>query len=433
MSPGVNLLFKTQAFSLGLFCFALPFSIAGDDFAASLLYLSGIGLLALKQQSWPRSPLNWLIPAFFFFAFAGTLFAEDPASGFSSVRSFWRYALPFFLAMALTEESLYRALKILGLATLLIGLYAAVQHFTSLDVLRSARLQSEYEKEGALWRAVGAFSHHLTFGGVNQLVWPLLWMLSWVQSLPKRDRWLFRIAGILSFFGAYASLGRSIWIGLFVSCLFLGALKLKRMSWILLLPVLMVILGVYTLQNSPAMQEQVRKLPIGDRILMGIDKGHNVDRLNMWSAGLAAVSEHPVLGLGINSGTSLQRYYDQITKETGIPFQHKAKTGVHNLFLQNWIEYGLLGSLALIAWWGYLFAQMFRHSRASSVFDVHQALRLGIMAGLLGSWSAAMFENNFRDGEVQSMILLTHGIAIYLIQIYKTEKITGDSTEKNLP
>jgi len=419
MNLGVKLALRTQAISLGLFCFALPLSIAGDDFSIVLLYLSGLSLLLARHQSWPKTALNYVIPAFLFFTLAASWIAKDVHLGLSGVRGFWRLGLPFMVALALTETSLQRSLKILGFTTLLIGAYAAVQHYTSIDILRSPRLQAEYFPENDVWRAVGAFSHHLTFGGVNLMVWPIMALLSQVRSFKIHERWFFGIAAGLSFFGAYASLGRSIWIGLFTSCLFLAAVKLKTKAWLITLPIGLLIIGIYTLQNSPALKAEVNKLSIGPRILMGIDRGYNIDRLHMWRAGRRAIADHPILGLGLAQGDRLQPYYDQIAKESGVPFQHKASTGVHNLYLQNLLDYGLLGALLMLVWWGYLFTQLFKQSRAAQQWDLHQALRYGIMAGMLGIWAAAFFENNFRDGEVQSMILFTHGIAIYLIQSAK--------------
>ncbi|OGH00223.1 MAG: hypothetical protein A2600_07040 [Candidatus Lambdaproteobacteria bacterium RIFOXYD1_FULL_56_27] len=394
--------------------FSVPFSIAGDELAVLLLYLAGIGALVQGQAHWPKTGLNLWLLAVVLSALLAALLAPHPGAGFASLRNLWRFALPFALALALTPKRLKLGLTLMAGTTILVGFYAVLQHQNGIDLFRSEQLQAEYLIHRGSWHAVGAFSHHLTFGGVMLLVAGLLAPLGLVKELSPKLRGLFAMAGLFALYSAYASMGRSIWLGLLALAFTALALLLRRRAWILLVPAALVFVFALWVQQSPVLQQTLSKTPTGQRFVEGLDSSENMDRLLMWQAAKTAIVDHPWVGLGPGQGESLQPYYDELALATGHNFEHPAKTGVHNIFLQNLVDFGLLGTAAFLGWWGWVFFSLWKGWHQNPQLNFYQALRLGSMAGLVGSWSAGFFENNFRDGEVQVVILMVHGLALWL-------------------
>ena len=348
---------RVQALAIGILFFSVPFSIAGDELAVLLLYLAGIGALVQGQAHWPKTGLNLWLLAVVLSALLAALLAPHPGAGFASLRNLWRFALPFALALALTPKRLK-----LGL-TLMAGLLAP---------------------------------------------------LGLVKELSPKLRGLFAMAGLFALYSAYASMGRSIWLGLLALAFTALALLLRRRAWILLVPAALVFVFALWVQQSPVLQQTLSKTPTGQRFVEGLDSSENMDRLLMWQAAKTAIVDHPWVGLGPGQGESLQPYYDELALATGHNFEHPAKTGVHNIFLQNLVDFGLLGTAAFLGWWGWVFFSLWKGWHQNPQLNFYQALRLGSMAGLVGSWSAGFFENNFRDGEVQVVILMVHGLALWL-------------------
>ena len=77
----------------------------------------------------------------------------------------------------------------------------------------------------------------------------------------------------------------------------------------------------------------------------------------------------------------------------------------------------VIAFIGFIAWWVTLFTQIFLKLKGQNTRD-HASLSLlaGIFSGLSGICIAGFFENNFRDGEVQTAILTTMGLALVLIR-----------------
>jgi O-antigen ligase len=94
--------------------------------------------------------------------------------------------------------------------------------------------------------------------------------------------------------------------------------------------------------------------------------------------------------------------------------------GVHNIYLQTWLNYGFFGLLAYLGIWVVFFLKSLRASRRASRFGYENAVLWGVMAGAAGLMVAGVFENNFRDGEVQTCLLMLMGLS--LRQMYKSKK-----------
>ncbi len=126
----------------------------------------------------------------------------------------------------------------------------------------------------------------------------------------------------------------------------------------------------------------------------------NYDRVCMLEAGLFMIDEHPLFGLG--PGMVRERY--PIYRHPTAP--RYAVAHLHNSFVQLAAERGLL-SLAAYAW---LMAVSFiwawrRFRRNGGVLGPEADLDLGALMVLVGFNVAGLFEANWRDTEVQRLVL----------------------------
>ncbi|MGK0289842.1 MAG: O-antigen ligase [bacterium] len=163
----------------------------------------------------------------------------------------------------------------------------------------------------------------------------------------------------------------------------------------------------------------IKSSPIGKRLHSALQTSSNKDRLYMWLAGWRTVKENLIFGVGPRMNKKMKPHYEKIAKDKKHRFEHQPSTGVHNIYLQNWVNFGIFGLLGYLLWWGSLLYKGISISfikKVSSEKLENQTFLRGILSGFVGILIAGFFENNFRDGEVQIAIFLLMGTAMALIK-----------------
>ena len=146
----------------------------------------------------------------------------------------------------------------------------------------------------------------------------------------------------------------------------------------------------------------------------------NQDRILMWETGISAIRDHFWLGIGYNNdGVIMPEYRKKISKITGHRFHNKASTGVHNIYIQTWLNYGFFGMLAYLGIFLIFFLQTFRGLLKTNNFTFENSILWAGISGVCGFMVAGLFENNFRDGEVQAMLMILMGLCFNQIQKMK--------------
>ncbi|MBT3226335.1 MAG: O-antigen ligase family protein [Deltaproteobacteria bacterium] len=398
---------------------SIPFSIAGDDFAVIGLYLVTFYRFIKKEESWSSAPIVYGMGVMLLGAFISSLLSGEILHSLSYFRNFWRLGLPFLIFFAFRNRPYDRFLKVLAVISSLIAIYAVIQFFTGLDVLRSKSLQEEYRAIQGVWYAVGIFSHHLTYGGVSLLLFALFLPNIFSQGRSRNERLLFTVATICNLAATGVCMGRSIWLGTLTA---MGVMILVYLGWkrsLIFFSLLAMLVGGFWGYSSTQKDSLLKSTAVGRRIL-SITGESNPDRLFMWKASLQVIKDNPILGLGPMRRKEMEPYYVRITNKEKHQFQHRPTVGVHNIYLQNWIDFGLLGMLGYLIWWGTLFVQILSALRQGSKSLKVNAQLSGCLAGLCGIMVAGFFENNFRDGEVQITILLVMGLSLVLLDKHKT-------------
>jgi len=435
----MKILFSTRNWNrvfLYLLFVCSTFSIAGTEASIAVLYL-----ITLIRWIWNRplaqlgNPFLWVTLFFIATTVFSGLFNSYETDHLMALRNNWRLLLPLLLAGILTEINSEQLLWTFFGFVFLISVYGIIQYFTGADWLRPEGQKlttpyfSVYSEENQAWvitnifHGKGNFSHHLTYGGFLLLSFPILVSLSFCKDWYPFTRILTALIAIIVLLGIGASLGRSIWLGTATAIVIL----IYRISPKLVLAISVAIiasatyfftqLGDAKIQNHDPVN---RVQALQQRIFSGFMIRSNQDRILMWETGISAIKDHFWLGIGYNNDAFVMpEYRKRIIENTGHVFNNNASTGVHNIYLQTWVNYGFFGILGYIGIFGIFFLQTSRAVLRTNNFTFENSILWAGLSGVIGFMVAGLFENNFRDGEVQAMLMILMGLCFNQIQKLK--------------
>ena len=426
------------------------FSIAATEVSINMLYLIGLGQLIWRRQLPDlRDGMLQVILVYMAIAILASWLAGYGADLLMALRTHWRLLLPFVLAGVLAEANEERVLQVFAVFLLIIAVYGIVQFFTGAEWFRlnTGNTVSLYYQQGevARYHAEGNFSHHLTFGGMLLPCFALFTALTLCQEWSAGVRILAAGLALLLMGALVATLGRSTWLGMGMVLFVLGFWRFPKTTLLVgllfagllafFLPKLVSGTGV-ELANKEALElaaeptcgfldEALRSFAAAQEALLRragsmISLEQNRDRLFMWESAVAAIKDHPWWGIGYDMDATVMPAYREPFEQNGHTFMNGSSAGVHNIYLQTWLNYGLFGLLAYLSIWVAFFLKSLRTSRRTRRFGYENAVLWGVMAGAAGLMVAGIFENNFRDGEVQTSLLMLMGLS--LRQMHKAEK-----------
>jgi len=323
----------------------------------------------------------------------------------------WRRVRPVLLPVALyvaatvaavvgsleLGTSLGHVRELLTLATLVLGLVLlrgearvrlAIDGFVVVAALLALMGLGQLALNGGgdlLHRIRGPFSHYMTFAGVLLLADLLLIAQLLCGRARSLWRWLALAAINVALLG---TLTRSAWVAFALALTLLVLLRAPRLI-LAYLPAAALFLWL-----APA--------TVSARVLSTFDVRNvtNYDRLCMVDAGLRMVRRHPLFGLGPGM---VQRTYP-LYRHPNAPRQNVPH--LHNSVLQIAAEKGLI-ALAAYLWLlgGALVLTARRYRSGLATHDPRADIYLGVFAALLAFVLAGVFEDNWRDTEVQRVAL----------------------------
>lgn len=403
------------------------FSIAGSDLSILGLYL--VFLWRVFQvpdfRTIPHSVFYGFFLYYFFSIVSGWLtpysFGVLPA-----VRDNLRFFLPLVLYFSFRSLNDQKLAHFFLFFLILISLYGMVQFFTGADWFRPIEQQSptrykhpDFTKGYTnYFHAKGNFTHHLTYGGMLLLCFPLFVALGFCKSLSIATRRYFHVGVIVILIAIVAALARSIWLGSLaaVSFFFLALPK----KWLLLLIALGVIgLGgmfwQYTLKDPNLEMKTSGTALIWQRVESAFILKYNQDRLLLWESARQAFLDRPWFGIGLkNDKEAMTPYREAIISQTGHRFYNSAGSGVHNIYLQILVNLGIFGFISYLSIWILFFGGIWRSLKQGQfVSPYYQSVVWGGSAGIFGFLVAGMFENNFFDAEVQIVLFVIMGYTLY--------------------
>ncbi|MBF0279619.1 MAG: O-antigen ligase family protein [SAR324 cluster bacterium] len=419
-----------------LFCFS-TFTIAGENISITGLYAIFLLRFFRNRNLWkvPHPVFYTLLIFLFFNILSGLTSPYSHGAGFA-LRDNLHLFLPWILYFALEDVDEQTLLRLFFYFLVLISIYGIIQYFTGADWFRTLEKQSPtpykhpcYSLYGYtdIFHAKGNFTHHLTYGGVLLLCFPLFVSLSFCKEISKNYRRVFKAGSVVIFTAILASLARSIWLGSMFALLVL-CFRLPK-KWLILIVcigigMMSAMLWHYTFKDQKLSEKVTGPGLIWQRLESGFVLKYNQDRYLLWQSAWQAIKDHPWFGIGLNNdGEVMPRYRKPIIKETGHQFFNSASAGVHNIYLQTWVNLGIFGLISYIMIWVSFFLavwQTLRNSRVISKYNI--SLIWGGFAGISGFLVAGIFENNFRDSEVQTVLLMIMALVLNAARKNKISK-----------
>ncbi len=359
-------------------CFSLV-SISLMQGAFILAVLSWLLLLCLSPHR-PHLPLLIPICGFALASLLATLTAQAPLPSLWECRNLFEWIM-FYLALNTIRSEVratrfVRLLIAVGAIMALYGLWQAFEH-------------------GPAFRIAGT-SSYMTFGG--QLMLVCILALSHLLFHPPSRYWLWLVPAftvlLMTLVGTQT---RNAWLGFLTASVIL--LSLRHRVFLLILPLLCVLLFVLA---PPAVQNRIRSFSNWQDLSVQ-------QRLFMWRSGLAMTRDHPWTGVGMGVMREMEKRY----RAPDAPFAPENRWGhLHNNVVQIAAERGLVGLSWWIAVWVMFFWrgwQIHRHlkspaSHAKASIGHTQTLVAGSLACVAGFLAAGLFEYNFGDSEIVTVL-----------------------------
>ncbi len=368
----------------GIFVFTSTFSIAANQISLSITVLLFAALCLLDRSFRPGwLPIALPFAAFTLISMISSLLSGDPADAFGNMKNYLLFAAVWLAASLAADRAvrgrIYQVLLVSGAGS---ALYGIVIYYMGMG-------------RGGLHRTPGTFSNEMTFGGIMLLLLSLYVAVSVAAGIPRKLRISSMIAAAAASMALVLTQTRSSWLAMFISGIVIFAVLRRR--WV---PVYIAVVAALVLLGPSAYR---------DRITTMFDPQFrtNVQRINMVRGGVSIFREHAVIGTGpVDLG--------EIYREHMPPGAVHVHGHMHNIFLHVAVTLGTLG-LAAFVW---LLASMFRIVGRNLRFDLPPAGR-ALVAGSLGAMTGfivnGMFDWNFGDAEVLTMMLIIIGLnaAVY--------------------
>lgn len=378
--PAVSLLRRATLVFFAIFVFSSTFSIAISQISLGITFLLWVPLIALHRPSRPGwLPLALPFAAFTLVTVVSALLCGDRADAFGNMKNYLLFITVWLTASLAADgrvrEKVYWILLVSGAGS---ALYGIVIYFLGMG-------------RGGLKRTPGTFSNEMTFGGIMMLLLSIFAAMSVTPGITRRSRISSIVAAVIAFTALVLTQTRSSWLAMAVSGMVIVAVFRKR-----LIPVYIAAVVALALLAPE---------PYRDRIssIWDLHFRTNVQRIEMIKGGLSIFREHPVIGTGpVDLGEIYSRHMPP-----GAVYVHGH---MHNIFLHVAVTLGSVG-LATFVW---LLAAMFVTVGRNLRLDLPPPGK-GLAAGSLGAMTGfiinGLFEWNFGDAEVLTMLLIIIGLS----------------------
>ncbi len=358
--------------------FCSTFTIAGTQTALGIAALLWILLIAWKGRYIPAgSPVYVPLAIFVAVSLAAAALSSDPGQGLYNLRNL----LLMIIIPIVGAVGVDRGFRGRLFFTLLVSATASGLYGTLVFLLGRG--------DGTLGRTSGSFSNAMTFGGVMLLLCSLFFSMAVSRGVGGKIRYPALAAFSATLVALFFSFTRSSWLGMI--CAAPVILLLQRRRFIPLYAICILLL--YLLMPAP----------YKGRIDSIWDPGYrtNVQRMQMIEGGWRIFKEHWIIGVG---PIDLAPLYEERKPEDAVyVYGH-----LHNNFVNIAVTLGSIGLLSFLFVWYALFRLM-AGNLASGVPPPERAWVAGSIGALAGFLVNGLFEWNFADAEVITLVYIIVG------------------------
>jgi len=368
---------------------SIMFSIA----ASQILLGLALAALLLSGDKLRLPRIKWPLALFMLGTLISLAFSGDPiAHGLPQVKKFYVFLELLVVFSCLRNLKVVRWLFLTWAGCGAITALRGCVQFAE-KVQEAQRLGQSFYDYYVVQRITGFTSHWNTYSAEEMFA--LIMVAALLMFAPRaRRNWLWAFCGILIALAVVLGETRGIWIATAVAAVYLVFFWRR---WLCALIPVAVLLAYFV---SPA--------PVQER-LTSIIHPNSVDsnqfRTIAWSAGLAMIEEHPLLGIGPDGPKFHFKEYVPpdvwATKPPGF-YEH-----MHNVYLQLAADRGIPTMLAML----WILIQMpidfWRGLRALPPGpSVRRFLLHGAVAVVLAVMVEGFVEYNLGDSEVLTMFLV---------------------------
>lgn len=255
-------------------------------------------------------------------------------------------------------------------------------------------------------RVTSSFRHANDFGGYLVFLLPVLLCLLLVSKRKALSHglkgdfdlfsrlWMRGVMALLFLFSGFClgmTFSRGAWVAVLAG---LSIVVIKHLRW---LPLFVILSGGFWFIIS-LMSLQPRFSDIFVRHNFFWDSG----RLSFWSQAWQMIRDYPILGVGLNTYTTVGQKY------------HIAWGGyAHNCYIQMAVEIGVVGLLSFLSIIFILFRKSLRNLQLIQDPFSHNLL-LGSLGGLLGFLVHSFFDTNFYPVQLGNYLWIIIGIIIVI-------------------
>jgi O-antigen ligase len=205
----------------------------------------------------------------------------------------------------------------------------------------------------------------------------------------------------------YLTQSRNVFVALFVTFFIFGLIFNRKF-----LAVLIILTALFILVAPSSMTK---------RLTSAFDTQHesNRSRLIMWDVGIKIFKDYPLLGTGENEITRVYKSYKT-------PEFHGEGSHFHSNYIMILVTMGITGFLIYFTFWISVFSYLIRDFRKYP--DNHDKnLILGILLSAISLHVSGIFEWNFGDWEVMTVMYYLISIMFILKSINLNENINGST------
>ena len=386
---------KQQGFYYGalLYAFLIPFPQRIINIA--LMVWVVLSLVSCNKSTLVKAKYLWLLPAFYFLYFIGFLTSETMSFKFLEYKlSLLIFPLLFFLC-TYNETQRNRIFKIFiwGLLTsaitlFVIAFYNSFQIRNGVFIFQPNVMEGRGFIESILYGGNYFFGRYLSI--FHQTVYYAMYLCAGVAVLlfaPKMFSTKLRtcLLGIFLIFIFLVSNKASFIALALILILKLYTWNVNRSKKAIGVTLFAMMLAAFVFLN-PRIKESVFNIVEGKMMLNKEVRYGFATRLLSWDAAISLIKERPVFGYG---HTATQAALNKKYQEEGYIFPLKESYNAHNLWLQSWLENGLLAIIILFG----IFLVLFQKSWHNPLFLAFVLLLLtnSLFEGMFNRFSGISF------------------------------------------
>ena len=384
------------------FTLAIAFSLISIPAASVMLAAACVAAVAEKWQrrelaiDWP--PVVAPLGLYLLTTLIAIGLSPEPAAGWGTARKLVLLLIVLLAPMALrSTDAVYRAFAVISFVGAVSALVGVWQFVFGFDPFHALHHHFPVDPSRPV-RVTGFMSHWMTFSGQVLLV--SLLSIAFALFGEKRQRRLWALAAALTAVGVALSLTRSAWLALFIGFLVLLWWK-KRLAAV----VLLLLVPLAWLAAPDIFRQRVT-------VLLNPSYGPLSTRTDAFYVGLNIMREHPFLGIGPGR---MDRVFWQYAPNPETADRAHIFTGhLHSNLLQLAAERGVPCALSFLWLIGMVLLAAAKGFQKWRGDPRRAAAAAAVFASVLGFFAAGMFEFNFGDSEVLSLILLL-SVTPYLV------------------